>query len=112
MIPAREETTNSSYKYSVRVVHAGNDLIVNICDEELLGMVFKEDNKVLDVSKDFYGGELFDENGVVTLIREASILTLVGERAVSIAIREGLIHPESVLRIRGVPYAMFFKMRI
>ncbi len=111
-MPAPEETASSGYKYSVRVVPAGNDLIVTVCDEELLGMVFREGDKVLDISNDFYGGELVDENEVVTVIREASILTLVGERAVNIAIREGLIHPESVLRIKGVPYAMFFKTTI
>ncbi|HIC99244.1 MAG TPA: DUF424 family protein, partial [Pyrodictiaceae archaeon] len=39
----------------------------------------------------------------------ATILNLVGENTVQAAIKAGLVHPQAVLRVAGVPHAQTVK---
>lgn len=82
-----------------------NEVLVAICDEELLGKEFREGNLRLEVSRDFFGGDLVDERRAVFEMKRATILNLVGSRIISLAIREGLIDPDKVITIEGIPHA-------
>jgi len=42
--------------------------------------------------------------------RNAPIVVLAGEASVSRAVKEGLVHPDAVLRVCGVPYAQVVKL--
>ncbi|MEN2999910.1 MAG: DUF424 family protein [Acidilobaceae archaeon] len=85
--------------------------MVSLVDEELLGKRFRDQRGVtIDVSRRFYEGELISEEGARELMREASVLILVGSRAVAIAIEMELVNPEAVLWVQGVAYAQVFKV--
>jgi hypothetical protein len=51
-----------------------------------------------------------DEEVLVNRLSICTIANLVGERAVAVAIREGYVDDERILRIAGVPHAQLAKM--
>jgi hypothetical protein len=47
---------------------------------------------------------------VIELMKESTIVNMVGHKVVKKAIEKGLVHPEAVLKISGVPHAQIVKM--
>ncbi len=82
--------------------------IVTICDSELLGKKFEEGKFQLDLKASFYDGKKYSEEKIRELIREFSVedatFNIVGKRAVSLALKEGVFLKEDVQRIGGIPY--------
>jgi len=93
--------------FSLKVIKTEGFKTVLICDAELLGKKFTEDRAILDVSEDYYGGELVDEGAAEAEMDGADYISLVGERSVDLGIRKGFVHPEAVARIAGIPYALY-----
>ncbi|KSW12391.1 hypothetical protein CF15_06585 [Pyrodictium occultum] len=94
----------------INVIEAQGEKIIAMCDEELLGVKLVDGRIALHVSERFYGGQLVPLSYAITKAREATVLNLVGENVVNAAIREGLVHPEAVIRIAGVPHAQAVRM--
>ncbi len=78
--------------------------IVCVVDKDLLGMKFEEGNLQLDLNSNFYKGEEKLPEEVGDLMRNAHGINLVGEKAIKLAIEEGIIQEEIVKRIAGIPY--------
>ncbi len=94
----------------MRVIETEGEKIVAICDEELLGKRFDEGDVVLYVDPKFYGGSLVPISVAIMEASDATIINMVGERIVQAAINAGLVHPQAVLRVGGVPHAQVIKM--
>ena len=94
----------------MKVFEVDGEKIVAICDEELLGETFAENGIVLRVDPRFYGERLVPLSIALLEARDATVINLVGEKVVEAAIREGLVHPDAVLRVRGVPHAQVIRM--
>ena len=99
---------------SVKVYHVssefGEQTVIAACDAEHLGKVFREKGLVLNINREFYGGELYTVEEAVKLLRTGTILNLVGERIISAAVREGLVHRDSIIRISGIPHAQVVRI--
>ena len=91
--------------FKVRVHDLGDHVFVTVVDEELIGKRFEENGVVLDVSEEFFDGERVDEEGALRRMFAATSLYVIGERAVKLAIRAELVHPDAVKRVKGVPHA-------
>lgn len=89
----------------VRIHTHGDERIVAACDEDIIGMTFRGDGTRITVHEAFYRGESMDEEAFVERLRMATIINLVGDGVIDIAIREGLVSPDSVLEIGGVRHA-------
>ncbi len=98
-------------RYWTKVYRVEMDVLVAVCDEELLGQVFEEGEVVLDVRREFYGGERLSEREVLQVLREATIINLTGEGAVRMGIKSGLIDRRRVLRVQGIPHAQMVTLR-
>jgi len=46
----------------------------------------------------------------IDLMKQSTIVNMVGQNIVEKAIERGLVHPEAVLKISGVPHAQIVKM--
>lgn len=77
--------------------------LVAVCDEKLLGERFEEDGRQLDLTGEFYKGDLLPPGEVGDLIRNADMLNLVGEESVALALNEGIVTPDAVMTIDGIP---------
>jgi len=95
---------------SIKVFKQGNDLIMGACDEELLGKKFIDGQFQIDVSKHFYDGDRIDKKTLEKYLCDATIANLVGKETVACAIKLGLVDPDSILKIKGVPHAQMIRM--
>lgn len=88
----------------VRLHETKNGLIVCAVDKELIGNLFEEDEKQLDLRSEFYKGKEIPSEETRDLIRNSYGLNLVGEKVVKLAIEEGVIDEDMVKRIKNIPY--------
>ena len=88
----------------VKIHRHERDTILAACDEGVVGMTFRDDGAKLDVSEIFYKGEVTDRPGLVERMRNVSIMNLVGDEVVAIAVEEGYASEEDVITIGGVKH--------
>ena len=94
----------------VKVYAHGNDLLVGACDEELLGRTLSEGKLHLEVREAFYNGHKVTVEDLRNYLERATIINLVGKKAVECGIEMGLIDPDCVITIQGVPHAQMVRM--
>ena len=96
-------------EFWAKVMKLSDKKIVAICDADLLGKTFKERSLTLKVSPEFYGGQRVEVYEALNLLREASVINLIGENIVRKAVEENIIHEDGVLKVAGVPHAQLIK---
>ena len=94
-----------------KIFRTRQDLVVAICDENLLGKEIKHDKVKVKISKEFYGGKLISEHVAIRLLEKATIANLFGKEIVDIAERNGFIINENAILIDDVPHAQFVKIK-
>jgi len=97
-------------QFYARVYRAQSEVVVAACDRSVHGKTFEEGNLVLRVTKEFYGSELVGEDEISSLLARATIANLVGEDIIAHAIKIGIIEPQNVLKVEGVPHAQMVRM--
>ena len=91
-------------KMIVNIHKREGKILVAVCDSSLLGKHFAEDNRQLDLSAGFYQGEEKISAEAGDLLRNADFVNIVGEEAVALGIKEGVVDASSVRRISGIPF--------
>jgi len=94
----------------LKIYRVNREVLVAICDRELLGNTFDEGKLCLEVNVDFFGDKSTSSFELETALSEATIVNLVGERSVACAIQQGCVDGDNVLHIDGVPYAQMVRM--
>ena len=94
----------------VRLHQAADDIILAACDEEVLGKTFTGDGVKITVSERFYNGELVSEETFIQLMSSVTIMNLVGERAIALAMEQGHVSEDGILDIGGVKHAQVVKL--
>lgn len=84
-------------------------ILVNMCDEELVGKTVTEGKLKVHLSPEFYSGEVVDKGEALTLIRTCQIVNLAGSRCVSLAVDNEVGAPEAIREIEEVPFLMIYK---
>jgi hypothetical protein len=95
---------------SIKIYKQGNDLLVGACDEILIGKKFEEGKFQIHVKKEFYDGKRITSKILKKYLEDATIANLVGNEAVKCAIEIGLVDPDCVIKIKGVPHAQMVRM--
>ena len=88
----------------------GKNILLTICDANLLGKTLREGKIVFCVKEDFYRGKRVDVEDAVVLIENSTIVNMVGRNVVERAMEKGYVHPDAVLNIEGVPHAQIVKI--
>jgi uncharacterized protein len=88
----------------------GRNVLLCMCDTEILGKTLREGKIVFCVKEDFYRGTRVDVEEAVSMIESSTIVNMVGKNVVKKAIEKGFVHPEAVLKIEGVPHAQIVKL--
>ncbi|HVH14963.1 MAG TPA: DUF424 family protein, partial [Candidatus Angelobacter sp.] len=79
-------------------------------DEDCLGRTFREGRLKLAPESKFYGSAVIGLTEAVVLMVGADMLNLVGRKVVDAAINNGLVHPDAVITISGVPHVQVMKL--
>ncbi|MDG6997772.1 MAG: DUF424 family protein [Nitrososphaerota archaeon] len=99
----------SEKQFIARSIKYQDVLLVNICDEELLGTTVKGDNVDMSISRDYFGGEKVSEDQAIHLVKGSSIVNLAGSRIVDKVLREKLASEKAVKRVGEVSFLMIYK---
>ncbi|MBQ8179057.1 MAG: DUF424 family protein [Candidatus Methanomethylophilaceae archaeon] len=94
----------------VRIHTNGDERILAACDEDIIGKTFRGDGMRITVSETFYRGESVSTEAYIERMKSVSIMNLVGEEAVSIAVAQGHVSPENIIVIGGVKHAQVVMM--
>ncbi len=94
----------------VKLKQVGQNVVLAICDVELLGRTLREGKIVFKVKDEFYNGGKASVEEAVSMINNSTIVNMVGKNCVEKAIAKGYVHPEAVIEIEGVPHAQIIKL--
>lgn len=97
-------------RFFIRTSNYQNSRMLNICDEELLGRVVKKDKLQINISKSYYGERLVDANEAEKLMRNSSIINMVGPQTIEMSINLQIGTRQGVKIIGNVPFLIVFKM--
>lgn len=90
--------------------HIGSgEKILAACDEEVLGKTFKGNGMKIEVFPSFYEDIKVPDEEFILLMRSATIMNLVGEHVIDLAIANGYVKEENVFTIGETKHAQVVK---
>lgn len=98
---SRDKEENNDRVYYVYEMNTEMGLMLNIYDKEVI-----ESNLIKGLR---YNKE-YKEKDIKEIIIHAVSLTFYGDKAVSLGISLGYIHPEAIKELKGVKVAMFMRI--
>lgn len=94
----------------MNIRRTGKHVLLATCDAELLGKTLKEGKITFHVHEKFYKGTRVTLDEAVELIKQSTVVNMIGQKIVKKAIEHGFVHPEAVLMIEGIPHAQIIKI--
>ena len=88
----------------------GNNVLLAMCDAEILGKTLCEGKIVFKIKEEFYKGAKVNIEEAVAMIENSNIVNMVGKNVVKKAVEKGYVHPEAILNIEGVPHAQILRI--
>lgn len=82
-------------------------LMLAACDLQLYGKTFTDNDLVLEIDA-FYDGASVSPTEFLERLECAAIANLVGELTVNLAVENGFVDVDCVIRIKNVPHAQIF----
>jgi uncharacterized protein len=89
----------------LRIHRVRGEVVVAACDSELLETEVRVGKTSVKISSHFYGRIAVSEEEFVSHVRRGTIVNLLGERAVSWAVRAGLLSADGAGTLGGLPHA-------
>lgn len=86
-------------KFRMKVYRVEREVVVAVCDSDIVGKTFREGEVKIEVKESFYGDVDVDEEDVRRALKVATIANITGKRAVKIAIEMGIVDESNVLKI-------------
>ena len=96
--------------YILKIHESENKQLVAICDSELLGKVFEQNNFILDIDEDFFGGDKADEKTILDSIKIAHTINASGNKIVEFLLCKNIIKTSQVKTIDGVKYVVILRI--
>jgi hypothetical protein len=94
----------------VNIIKMGKNILLAICDSEMLGKTLRQGKIIFHIKDEFYNGGKTTVEEAVSMIENSTIVNIVGKNCVKRAIAKGYVHPDAVLQIEGVPHAQIIKL--
>lgn len=101
---------NANQKFYIRKMNYQGSLMINICDEELVGKNIESDSLNINITNEFFN-EVVNENEITSLLKKCSIANLIGRRVVDKTLSLGLAKKESIKIVSDIPFLMIFKFQ-
>jgi len=96
-------------QYIAHTIKRENMVLLNICDEELLGTTVKGGNVDMQISTDYFGRDKVNEDEAIKLVKESSIINLAGTRIVEKVLDQKLASERAVKKVGRVSFLMIYK---
>ena len=96
--------------FSVRVTDYQKQIMLNICDAELLGKKITQDELTMHISENYYGERFVEQEEAESLLKNSSIINMAGKETVSLSLKLGIGSENAVKTISDVPFLIIFNM--
>ncbi|MDH3395170.1 MAG: DUF424 domain-containing protein [Nitrosopumilus sp.] len=97
-------------QFSVRVTEYQKNMMLNICDAELLGKTITQDDLNIHVSESYYGERFIEKKEAIDLLKQSSIINMVGKETISLSIELGVGSENGIKTISGIPFLIVFNV--
>ena len=97
-------------QFSARVTNYQNNMMLNICDIDILGKNIVEGELHMNISESYYGEKLVEKEEAKKLLKQSSIINMVGKNTISMSIELGIGSENGIKTISNVPFLIVFKM--
>ena len=97
-------------QFSVRVSNYQKNTMLNICDAELIGKKIIHDGLNMHISERYYGEKIVEKEEAKSLLKNSSIINMVGKETVSLSIELGIGAENGIKTISDVPFLIVFKI--
>lgn len=94
----------------MKIKKLGRNVLLAICDVEILGKTLRRGEMIFHVKEEFYKGRKVTIQEAVAMIDNSTIVNMIGKNVVGKAIEKGYVHPEAVLDVEGIPHAQIVKI--
>ena len=96
--------------FSTKVISASGNLMLNICDPELIDKTFQDGKTKIKINPNYYAERDVDEREAKNVLEKCNSINMVGEKTISLATSLGIGSEKSIRRIDGIPFLLVFKM--
>ncbi len=96
--------------FSVKTTDYQKNLMLSICDADLLGKDISENDLTLTISRHYYGEKIVSKNEAEDLLKSSAIINMVGKKTISLSIKLGIGSENGVKVVGGVPFQIVFKI--
>ena len=96
--------------FSIKLTNYQKNAMLNICDADLLGKKIIEKELEVHISKSFYGENIVEKEEAKTLLKNSSIINMVGKEIISLSTSLGIGSESGIKEIDGVPFLIVYKM--
>lgn len=98
------------HKFSYRLNSYQNNSMLNICDDYLLGKRLVNKDLTLHISKSCFGNNSITGNTASDLLAASSIINMVGNNIISLAIDSGIGCKNGIKKINDIQFLIVFKI--
>ena len=96
--------------FSTKVISASGNLMLNICDPELIDKTLHDKNIKIKINPNYYAERDVDEYEAKNLLEKCNSINMVGKNTISLATSLGIGSEKSIRIIEGIPFLLVFKM--
>jgi len=96
--------------FSIKLTDYQKNAMLNICDANLLGKKISEKELEVHISQSYYGEKIVEKEEAKTLLKNSSIINMVGKEIVSLSTSLGIGSEDGIKEIDGVPFLIVYKM--
>jgi len=97
-------------RFSVKITEYQKNIMLNICDAELLGKNIIQNELTMKISESYYGDQIIEQDEAKKLLESSTIINMVGKNTISLSLELGIGSENGVKKISGVPFLIVFKM--
>lgn len=99
-----------TFMFFLKIHICGEKSVASVCDSEIIGKVFEECGRLLDIDADFFGGKKADIGEIISAVKSADSANIAGNRIISELLNAQVITPSGVKEISGMKFAMIFRI--
>jgi len=94
----------------LKIHKQGDRTVLAACDRELIGSKLKKGKICVEVTESFYKGDIVPEEKLIQEIKCATNANLFGEKVINCAVKCGVVDPDTVIIIDGVPHVQIYRV--
>ena len=95
--------------FAVKTITYQQNLMLNICDADLVGRTITKEDFSLNISKSYFAERFVEKDEAEELLKKYTVINMVGNETISLSINLGIGSIKGVKEIEGVPFLLIFK---